>query len=355
MRQPFALCFALVASPLLADTALTPERAVTKLADGVYEIRHTDPLPGWVNGNTTVIIGTREVFVVDSCAFSDAAKEDIAQIRAWTDKPVRWLLNTHWHQDHNGGNRDYLEAFPGLAILAHAETKAMLDATSPHLGADRIKEMAGMEAQFRKALDSGIGGDGKPLDEARRKRGEETLKRIAALSEEMRHFLYQPPTVTFEDNLTLDLGGRTVQVRHLGRGNTGGDAVVYLPDEKILITGDLVVHPVPYTFDGYPRDWIVTFDRLAAFDATVIVPGHGEILRDKKYLLQLRDLMKSVVAQVETRVRQSSEATLENVKKEVDVKALRDEILAGDTADAGFFDYAIGSLIEIAFHEAKQR
>src|SRR6202022_1918629 len=95
-----ALLFALVAVGATPDTVLSPQRQVTKITDNIYTIRHKDPMPGWVHGNTTVIIGEREVFVVDSCQTPSAAQEDIAQIRQWTDKPVRYLLNTHWHADH---------------------------------------------------------------------------------------------------------------------------------------------------------------------------------------------------------------------------------------------------------------
>lgn len=83
-----------------------------------------------MNGNTTVIVGSRDVLVVDSTRTSAAAQEDIAQIRGWTGsassggKPVRWLVNTHWHWDHNAGNADYRAAFPGVGIVAHRETRA---------------------------------------------------------------------------------------------------------------------------------------------------------------------------------------------------------------------------------------
>ena len=324
MKNAFRFVLAsLVALPLFADSARTTERTITKLADGVYAIRHVDPLPGWVHGNTTVIIGSREVFVVDSCQFPSAAREDIAQIRKWTDKPVRYLLNTHWHLDHAGGNAAYMEAFPGLAVIAHVETKRMLD--------DQVPQMVAQ-----------IGRD-------------EGVAKNAALLADAKSFVYQPPTLTFRDALTIDLGGREVQVLHLGRGNTGGDAVVYLPKEKIVVTGDLVVHPVPFTFDGYPTEWAATLDKLAALDAETIVPGHGEVMHDKKYIIQLRDLMNAVVAQIHAQLHTNSEASLDEVKKGVNVQQQRDEILGGDTADAGFFNYALGSFIAYAYHEAKQR
>jgi hypothetical protein len=117
--------------PALGDSAVTNERRVTKLADGVYSIEHKYLNDGNSSGNTTVIIGEREVFVVDSCYRPSSALEDIAQIRQWTSKPVGYLLNTHFHNDHNNGNRTYLDAFPLLAIIAQEETKKDMDLIQP--------------------------------------------------------------------------------------------------------------------------------------------------------------------------------------------------------------------------------
>src|SRR5215210_6371860 len=104
---------------LFADSVNTKERTVTKVAEGVYVIRHKDAPDTFPQGNTTVIIGDREVFVVDSCYLPSSAREDIAQIRQWTSKPVRYLLNTHWHYDHTLGNGTYWDGFPSLTIIAH--------------------------------------------------------------------------------------------------------------------------------------------------------------------------------------------------------------------------------------------
>ena len=127
------LRLALVALGLLVATAMPgqTDRSVTKLAEGVYEIQHKDPLDGSASGNTTVIIGERQVFVVDSCFLPSAAREDIAQIRQWTSRPVAFVLNTHFHNDHNLGNRAYMDAFPSVTIIAHAETKKDMDMFGP--------------------------------------------------------------------------------------------------------------------------------------------------------------------------------------------------------------------------------
>src|SRR3954464_15285707 len=96
------LCLAifLFATFAVADSTATKDRTITKLADGIYEIRHPDAPDTFPQSNTTVIIGDKGVFVVDSCLLPSTAREDVEQIKKWTNKPVIYLLNTHWHFDH---------------------------------------------------------------------------------------------------------------------------------------------------------------------------------------------------------------------------------------------------------------
>jgi cyclase len=346
----------IAAAPLPADSVFSRERHVIKLAEGVYTIRHEDPFPGWVHGNTTVIIGTREVFVVDSCQLSAAAREDIAQIRQWTDKPVRYLLNTHWHLDHTGGNKEYVDASPSVAIIAQTETRKMMDATSMSLPSLTLKGATATQADLQKSIETGKSPDGKPLTEPDKAETAQELALIGAIIDQAKRFAYRGPTLTFDHELIVDLGNREVQIKHLGRGNTAGDALVYLPKEKILITGDLLDHPIPYAFDGYPSEWIQTLERMAQLDTETVVPGHGEVLHDKTFLYQVIDLMKSIVAQVNKQLDLNDETTLDDVKKSLDLKSFRQAIAGDDKANAGFFDNSIGSsFVELAYYEAKQR
>src|SRR3954447_7404434 len=94
--------------------------------------------------------------------------------------------------------------------------------------------------------------------------------------------------------MTVDLGNREIQIKFLGRANTAGDSVVYLPKEKIVMTGDLLDHPVPYMFGGFPTDFPKTLRALRELDATTIVPGHGDVLHDKTYVDQVIAMMESV-------------------------------------------------------------
>jgi cyclase len=155
------LFLAAIVSGLLAAAPVDgqTDRNVTKLAEGVYEIQHKDALDGFASGNTTVIIGERQVLVVDSCFLPSAAREDIAQIRQWTDKPVAFVLNTHFHNDHNLGNRAYMDTFPSLTIIAHAETKKDMDMFGPGSASRTERGMAAL----KQMLDTGKTRDGQPL------------------------------------------------------------------------------------------------------------------------------------------------------------------------------------------------
>ena len=204
-----ALSFLFAAGPLSARQ----ERNVTKLAKGVYEIEHRGGPP---SGNTTVIIGERQVFVVDSCFLPSQAREDIAQIRQWTDKPVGYLLNTHFHNDHNNGNKTYLDAFPSLAIIAQEETKKDMDLIQP----GNVERMPVQLAATIAALKQGKLQNGRELTEDEKKQVQELLPGMEKREAEFKTLIYQSPTLTFADRLDIDLGNREVQVKHLGRGNT---------------------------------------------------------------------------------------------------------------------------------------
>jgi glyoxylase-like metal-dependent hydrolase (beta-lactamase superfamily II) len=338
-----------------ADSAQTRERVVTRIAEGVYAIRHVDPLPGWVHGNTTVIIGSRDVLVMDACQTVEAAREDIAQIRQWTKLPVRYLVNSHWHGDHWQGNEAYVEAYPGIAILAHAETAEMMAQAGPVFHRATLKAAKELVDRATKALASGKKRDGNLLSEVERRAVEKQEAQGKAMVAEAESFHPQLPNLTFSEGVTLDLGGREVRVFHPGRGNTAGDVVTFLPKERILATGGLVVHPVPYTFDGYPSDWIRTLGRLADLEPAVLIPGHGDVLRDLAYLRQLRDLMQSVVGQVRAAFSQSPFPELKEVANKMDVKAFKERFLSSNSEDGPFFDYAVNELVNLAFHEAKAR
>jgi cyclase len=338
------------ASPLVGQTA----RTVARLADGVYEIQHRDGMDGFASGNTTVIIGERQVLVVDTCFLPSAAREDIAQIRQWTDKPVSFVLNTHFHNDHNLGNRIYMDAFPALTIIAHVETKKDMDMFGPGSGSREEKATTSLQ----KMLDTGKTGSGRALKADEKKEVQNALAQRIPVMEELKKITFQSATMTFDHDFNIDLGGREVQIKFLGRGNTSGDAVAYLPKEKIVVAGDLVVYPIPYIYDGYPSDWIQTLHNLAELETDMIVPGHGPILHDKAHVLLIRDVLKSAVDQMNVALKRTGPAmfhTLEEMKGSVDLTPFRQRF-AGNDKDLGeAYDDMANNLIKVAFEEASLR
>ena len=359
-RMGMLLLFCMLnATELFADSVVTKERTATKVAEGVYVIRHPDAPDTFPQGNTTVIIGERAVLVVDSCYLPSAAREDIAQIRRWTSKPVRYLLNTHWHYDHTMGNSAYSDAFPQLAIIAQTETRNQIKGYNPGWF-ERYPKRADL---FRQALETGKDVSGKPLTETQKKDYATALAGVEPVGAEFKTLIARlpdlVPDLTFESEFDIDLGAREVQIKHLGRGNTAGDAIVYLPKEKILITGDLLDHPVPYLGGGYPTDLVTTLKKMAQLDARTFVPGHGEVLdgsRGKVYLNQVIDFIQTVVAQVSLEVYRigngprNLEAVREAVQKDIDVEAWRQRFAGDDPDNRDLFDtFSFPGLITAAY------
>lgn len=348
----FSVLLPFASLQLLADSVNTTERTVTKLAEGVYAIRHPDAPDGFPQGNTTVIIGEREVLVVDSCYLPSSAREDIAQIRTWTDKPVRYLVNTHWHYDHTMGNGVYAAEFPGLGIIAHRETRKHIRGYNPGWF-ERFPKRA---ETFAKLAREGKDADGKPLSaddiEVYRKASEG----VASVQAEYRALSDRPPHIGFGERLDIDLGNREVRILFLGRGNTSGDAVLFLPEEKILVAGDLLDHPVPYLGGGYPVDLIETLRAMDRLEFETIVPGHGDVLRGRAHLHEVLNLLTTVVAEVEKAIYRigNGSRNLDEVRASVmaalDVDALAKPFGGEDKDNRDFFEsFSLSGLITAAY------
>jgi cyclase len=226
-----------------------------------------------------------------------------------------------WHGDHNLGNQVYKALFPDARFIAHPETRAAMTG-------------APMSYVQRFALSlEGLIEDWK----AQQQRGELSPRRAAVLPdldlvrEQMLSVTIVAPDLLVSEELVLRTGGREIRIIHLGRGNTPGDLVLWLPEERILASGDLVVHPIPYGFGSFPEDWIATLDRLAAFDFQLLVPGHGEVQKDAGYVRRLQAMLTEVRRQVAASVAAGHD--LETTRRELDLSKFEREF-AGDDEDA---------------------
>lgn len=350
----------LPAISLGADSGKTLQRTVTKIAEGIYTIRHKDAPDTFPQGNTTVIIGDREVLVVDSCYLPSSAREDIAEIRKWTSKPVRYLVNTHWHFDHTMGNGTYWDAFPGLNIVAHIETARQSAGYNPGW----FERFPRRGDRLRQILDAGKDGNGKVLTDAERKEYADAIAGITPVQEEFKSIVDRSPNLTFDSEMSIDLGNREVRVMHLGRGNTAGDAIIFLPKEKLIMTGDLVVHPVPYMFGGYPAEFGKTLRKLDQLSFDTMIPGHGEVMRGdtaRAYVHLLIDFIEAVTQQVSIEVHRVGSgavnlpAVREGVQKNIDVAAWRKKFAGDDKDEQDAFDTTFAAMITAAHAEINGR
>lgn len=336
-----------------ADSIGTRERSVNKLGDGIYEIRHPDAPDGFPQGNTLVVIGEKKVLVVDSCLLPSSTRQDIEQIRKWTDKPVTYLVNTHWHFDHTLGNATYAAAFPGLQIIAHKHTAKLLAEWNP--GA--MARYPGRVEQFRKFLASGKKPDGSPMTDADRRDFQHAVDGNTAVSAEMKNAVQATADITFDHELVLDLGNRTAEIRFLGRANTAGDTVIYLPKEKIIAVGDMLDHPVPYLFGGFPVDLISTLKALSEIDAQTIVPGHGDVLHDKSYIAEIIEFVQTVNQEVEKELDEGKtvDEVIANMTKSFDVQSWRDKFAGTSQENIDFFNSSFEGLVKASATQIKMR
>jgi cyclase len=246
-----------------------------------------------LDGNSIAIVGRDGVLVFDSNGTPAAAAAVLAEIQKLTTLPVRYVVNSHWHWDHWYGTETYRDAFPGLRVVAHEKTREMM--MGPALEFNR----PGLEhqlPQYIQDLEKRVAAAEATSPQP------SSLPRLKAVLDEDRFFLDQKknvrhvfPTLTFDSRLSIFLGDREVDVIHYDRAVTPGDSFLYLPADKIVVTGDLLVNPISYALSCYPTGWLNTLEKIDALDASVIVPGHGEPLRDKSLLHATMDVFRELL------------------------------------------------------------
>ena len=229
MFKRFSLIFITIL--FFAPQAFSAEPEVIKLAGGVYGFIGEEGA-----ANSGFVLTNEGVVVIDTQGTKDLALLLRKKIRKVTDKPIVYVINTHYHGDHTFGNQYFKEA---KEIISHENTKKNL-----------IEKDKQHREKFKKIF------------------GENALE----------DFALTLPTKTFKDTLILRAGGKTIELAYLGKGHTDGDIIVYLPIERIMFGGDLLYRGrLPWLGDAYTFDWIETLKKLKNFDAGIYVPGHGGV------------------------------------------------------------------------------
>jgi len=269
------------------------------LTGGVWVVRRPEPERQPVMGNGVIIDNGDHLVVVDANGSPLLAERVIERIRSISDLPVRTLIITHWHGDHHLGVHRYLEAWPDAELIAHRFTRdAMLGAPMNYL-AERRATLPANLAALKPFAEKGQMADGSPAPEALKGDFYDLATYDQLLISELNESRITPPTRVFEDLLVLDDGLRRMELRHFGRGNTAGDAVLWLPDERILVAGDTVAAPTPFGSGSYPRSWARVLERFRGLQPRYLVPGHGPVQEDPQYVEQLIATLETIADRAE--------------------------------------------------------
>ena len=355
MRRNFILIFFICTAAYSQTSQLLASKLeIQKVADGVYVAAHTE-LPSLLpDANSVFIINDDDVVVIDTNLTLESARASLEQLRKLTKKPARFVINTHWHDDHVTGNQVYREAFPTAEFIAHEETREGLLTES-------ISNRKGMQEgapqvveQMKTAMKEGKSLFGAELTPQIKESHEGDLARVEQYLADTPKLQRVLPTITLNDRLILYRGSRIIEVRYLGRGHSRGEVVVYLPQEKVLIAGDLVSPTEPLIGDkSHVTDWIGTLEKFQRIPADTIVPGHGPVMHDENQVTLLHDMLVSMKQQVDAAAGRGE--TLDQARKSVDLSQFRKAFAGDDPLLNALFSFYVQSPgVAAAFKESKK-
>jgi len=295
-----------------------------KIADGVYyaspEYNGTafpfgsNPFFG---ANIVVIVNKDDVVLVDSPTTPRATHALLADIKRLTDRPVRTVINTHFHYDHSNGNSVF---GPDVQIIAHDYVRHAIEKfdtvnNEPFRSSHRNSGPA-LIARFKRL----IAAEKNPARKAAlQKNLADTEAALKEFVVDIKAIRPTPPNVTYNNRLVLHRGGREIQLLFLGRGHTGGDTVVFLPKERIVATGDLMESRLAYMGNAFFGEWIATLGALNRLDWGVTLPGHGVPYTDKGLVTAYQAYLRDVMAQAAKLRAQGVSA--DEAAKRVDMRA----------------------------------
>lgn len=353
MKKIYILTALLLSAMAAAGQVITdkPHFAVERLANNVYALIRKEPASLWFNPNNVFIVGKRDVIVVDSNISSEYTHEVLAALREITEKPVKYVVNTHWHEDHIIGNHVYRDAFPGVQFIGHRSTLTDLLAIGASNRKGSIENGPGFVERLRKQIEKGENLAGQKITDEERKGYLSDIGLVSSYLAESKDFQIIMPDILVDDRLEIDQDGRKIEILYLGKAHTGGDIIVRLPNENIVVSGDLVVYPVPLIGStSYPLEYGATLKKLLALKPNIIVPGHGPVMREFSYVRSMIGLLDSIRQQVDAAAARGD--SLDQMRKSVDLERFRSQF-AGDSQHKSFIfkNYVTLPAVAAAYRE----
>ncbi len=289
----------------------TETHRFVEVVDGVWHGSGTGPV--YTMSNVMVLVGATDTLIVDSHVTPTAARALLESISALTDKPVRYLVNSHYHFDHAHGN----QAFPeGIEIIGHEFTRKKLNGEMGNvLEENTFRSYSDPVPSLVAMLERDLSTESNP---ERRSQIENRLNVQRDYMNAIPEVQPTPPNITLDRKLTLfqtvETGSREIQLLHFGRAHTGGDVIVYLPQHKLAFTGDMMLPGLSYMGDGHVDEWPETLQRFSELDFDYWLPGHGPVMETREpienFQAYLRDLWDKTEAMHRDGVSWEEAATL---------------------------------------------
>ncbi len=270
---------------------LPPLFDIEKVADGVFAAI-AKPLP-LLNCNAAIFEREKDLLMFDAHSRPSAVVALVAQVRREVSpKPVRYIVNSHFHWDHSQGTPGYRKLAPEAQVIASVATRDLLSSKAIERVQASRNEAAAKLPDYRRALE-------KAASPAARTYWNLMVRDTEAYLAEMASYRPELPDITFERDLVLHDKLQDLHLSWRGKGHTAGDIIVHCPKRKVIATGDLMHGFAPFIGDGFPRVWPDTLRSVAALDFDILIGGHGAVQRGKQRVAQMAAYLEELVTRCE--------------------------------------------------------
>ena len=299
--------------------------------------------------NSLIVAGDKFVIVVDAQESAADVNQIIDFINAEIGKPLRYLINTHWHGDHTQGNTLYRDRYgDDLIIVGHrTHTEDILGrAAASHK--TRVEDTQNILPAAREQLVTGLKQDGSRFTPDELAAQTRRVENAAAWLVANQDVTFTGPSLTIDEVYSVEAGAASFTVYPM-RGHTRGDLVIHFPELDIVAAGDLL-DAMPYAGHGFPTEWLVALSAIRDLGDKIYLPGHGPVIHDDTLITNLSFYFQSLTSQV--KVLAAAGNSPEEILGMVDLTTSR-ELLAGDDAAAQrFFDQVQQEAVQRAIGES---
>lgn len=310
MRRILHVLLGLCGVLAVTSPAFAQSYKIVKLADGVYDAIGQNG----VLANAQFIVGPDSVIAIDTSYRPSWTKNEIAEIKKITDKPVVYVIYTHWHLDHIGGSQAFAEAYPNVQFIGQdLEFKDQREVEQPRMGQvlvartpEQLQDIGvrygapGQIALLEEQLADGRDTQARPLDDKGKATLQNQIDQQKAFLAELPLIHPVEPTITYSHEMSLYQGNREIRLLHFGKAHTRGDTFVYLPADKLIFLGD-IIGGVPGGHDGYAARFGDTLEAVDQLDWTLGIPAHAQesgFLHDHTMLKASISYLNDMVPQV---------------------------------------------------------